>query len=114
MPFIRVETNVQLGREDKQEFIKKFSGAAAGMLGKPESYVMVALDAEKALLFGGTNEPAAYVTLGSIGLAKETCPDLSSKLCTLMESDLSIPQNRIYIDFRDLEGKMFGFNGKTF
>ena len=114
MPFIRVETNVSLDDEDKQQFIKKFSGAAARMLAKPESYVMIALDAAKPLVFGGNGEPAAYVSLGSIGLARESCPELSAGICKLLEAELSIPQNRIYIDFRDLEGGMFGFNGKTF
>jgi phenylpyruvate tautomerase len=114
MPFIRVETNVSQDQEEKQQFIKRFSGAVAGMLGKPENYVMVALDAEKPLVFGGTGEPAAYVSLGSIGLSSASCPDLSAGICKLLESELSIPPNRIYIDFRDLDGKMFGYDGKTF
>lgn len=114
MPFIRIETNVEPGQKDQGELVKKISAAAAAMLGKPESYVMVALDAAKPLVFGGTNEPAAYVSLGSIGLAREGCAELSAGLCKLLESELSIPQNRIYIDFRNLDGKMFGFDGGTF
>lgn len=114
MPFLRVETNVAPEPAEQQALVAKLSAAAADMLSKPERYVMVALDAGRPLMFGGTAEPAAFVSLSSIGLPSARCADLSARLCELLHAFLAVAPDRIYIDFRNLEGAMFGFDGGTF
>jgi hypothetical protein len=39
---------------------------------------------------------------------------MSQKICSYIEEELGVPPDRVFIDFRDLERNMFGWNGKTF
>ncbi len=112
MPFIKVETNVDV--PDAGAVVKGLSALAADMLGKPESYVLAILEPGKTLLFGGTDDPAAYVTLDSIGLPEAKTPDFSASICAFLEDALNIPPNRTYIGFGDIQRHLFGWDSKTF
>jgi phenylpyruvate tautomerase PptA (4-oxalocrotonate tautomerase family) len=39
---------------------------------------------------------------------------LSKMLCDFVKEELNIPKNRVYIEFSDAPGKMWGWNGGTF
>ena len=114
MPYFCIEINQPVDRTANRELLKKMSASLADLLGKPEAYVMIAIKPETPLIFGGSDESAAFVRLKSIGLPKNRCPQLSEKICGLIEQELQIPKNRIFIDFKDLNREMFGWNGKTF
>jgi hypothetical protein len=75
---------------------------------------MIAVKPGTSLIFAGSNEPAAFVRLKSIGLPKERSTELSEKICGFVERELKVPPNRVFIDFKDLERGMFGWDGKTF
>lgn len=112
MPLIKVETNVKAVRAD--ETAKGISALAAEILGKPEQYVLAILEDDKTLLHGGTDDPAAYVTLDSIGLPEDRTPELSATICSFLETALGIPGDRVYIAFGNIQRHLFGWNGKTF
>ena len=114
MPMIKVETNVALDAVRTVECVKKLSELAAEMLGKSEDYVLAILEDGKSLLFGGHDDPAAYVTLDSIGLQENDTPVFSAKICTFLEDELSIPAKRTYIAFGSIERHLFGWDGRTF
>ncbi|UCF92421.1 MAG: hypothetical protein JSW39_29855 [Desulfobacterales bacterium] len=114
MPYFSIETNQTIDPESTPELLKKTSAFIAGLLGKPESYLMISIQPGTPLIFGGSDEPAAFVRLKSIGLPHDRCPELSAKICGHIAQELDIPQDRVFIDFKDLEGQMFGWNGKTF
>ncbi|RME28401.1 MAG: hypothetical protein D6806_02945 [Deltaproteobacteria bacterium] len=114
MPFVGLKTNVEIGRERRAELARKLSSQTAGKLGKPESYIMAEVEAGTTLLFAATDEPAAYLTVASIGLQAQQCPELSEFFCDFLQDELGIPSERIYVDFRDIDGRMFGWNRKTF
>lgn len=112
MPFLKVETNVQAS--NTTETAKALSALAADMLGKPEQYVLAILEDGKTLLHGGTDDPAAYVTLDSIGLPEDRTPELSATICSFLETALGIPPSRVYIAFGTIERHLFGWDSKTF
>lgn len=114
MPLIRVETNVDVDARRVKETASALSRLAADLLGKPESYVMAVFEPGKALCFGGSHDPAAFVQLHSIGLPEDRTPDFSRELCTFLQSALDVPSERIYIDFADIERHLFGWDGRTF
>jgi phenylpyruvate tautomerase PptA (4-oxalocrotonate tautomerase family) len=114
MPYFSIETNQTTERASNPELMKKTSAFIAGLLGKPESYVMISIKPRTPLIFGGSDAPAAFVRLESIGLPRDRCADLSAELCRYIEEELDVPRDRIFVDFRDLERNMFGWNGKTF
>ncbi|MCJ2164959.1 phenylpyruvate tautomerase MIF-related protein [Pseudodesulfovibrio sp. S3] len=112
MPFIKVETNVRV--RDVAGSTKRLSELAAELLDKPEIYVLAVLEPEKSLIFGGTPDPAAYVTLDSIRLPEDRIPKFSAAVCAFLEKEYSIPGNRVYIAFSDIMPHRFGWDGRTF
>ncbi len=111
MPFLKIETNVSV---DEAAVAAKASAHAAGLLGKPEQYVLVVVESGRTLFFGGSDQAAAFVTLKSLGLEEGRCKALSAELCDFLEAELGIPKNRVYIEFAGPPAAMFGWNGGTF
>ncbi len=100
--------------EKSRELLASASKQVAGELGKPERYVLVELTDHPNMLFGGSDEPAAYLELKSIGLPIDQTQTLSKALSTLIETSLGIAVSRIYIEFTDVKGSLWGWNGSTF
>ena len=63
---------------------------------------MIVLNGQVPIAFGGTEEPAAYGELISIGgLGPSVNGTLSSTIAEILESKLSIDSSRFYIKFYD-------------
>ena len=114
MPYLKVQTNQQSDTSDNDNFLKMASSLVAEKLGKPERYVMAVVEPPVPMIFAGSDEPAVFMELKSIGLSESQTPDLSSALCELAQNTLGVAQDRIYIEFADAPRKMWGWNGATF
>jgi phenylpyruvate tautomerase PptA (4-oxalocrotonate tautomerase family) len=112
MPYIKLQTNQKVEKEEKM--LKKLSAAVADQLGKPESYIMTALETELKMTFGGSTEKTAFIEVKSIGLKQSMTEELSQFICEFIEKELEIDQDRIYIEFVDVPGAMWGWDGGTF
>lgn len=112
MPFIKIQTNQKVEKEEK--LLKKLSAEMADQIGKPESYIMTALTANLKMTFGGSTEKTAFVEVKSIGLKQSMTEELSQFICKFLEQELEIDQDRIYIEFVDAPGAMWGWDGGTF
>ena len=87
----------------------------AAATGKPESYVLVSLRTDTPLLFGGTEAPAAYgelLSIGAIGGAKNKA--ISKAIADVVSAKLGVDANRFYLSFHDSAASDFGWNGSTF
>ena len=89
-------------------------GLTATELGKPERYVMVAIEPTTPMLFAGSSDPTCYLELKSIGLPEDKTADLSNALSLEIEKQLGVSKDRVYIEFADAPRKMWGWNGGTF
>ncbi len=68
-----------------------------------------------AILMSGKPGDAAFVDVRSIGgLSGDVNRELSQKVCGLLSESLGVPQNRIYLNFTDVEASNWGWNGKIF
>lgn len=114
MPYLMLQTNLVIPLEETTPLLENLSEAVAKALGKPESYVMVALADGTPMLFAGSDEPTAYLELKSLGLPDAMTPALSRTLCGLIEQQLEIDQDRIYIEFSSPADHLWGWNGETF
>ncbi|NJL88997.1 MAG: hypothetical protein HC916_03700 [Coleofasciculaceae cyanobacterium SM2_1_6] len=116
MPLIKVQISIPSpGQETTQALLKTLSSKLASHLGKPESYVMTMLEAGITMTFGGTLEPVCYVEIKSVGTMNPSqTKAMSLDFCTEINKKLQIPSNRIYIEFADAKGAMWGWNGSTF
>ena len=114
MPMLKIQTNQPIDAELQKTLVSRASQQVAGLLGKPEHYVMVSLEHNPAMLFGGSDAPLAYLELKSIGLPESKTADLSNSLCQLMHDELGLDAERVYIEFADAARTMWGWNGGTF
>ncbi len=112
MPLLELTTNTKI--ENCSQLAQQASKLTAEILGKPECYVMVKIQPEQALIFAGSDEPAAHVKLKSLGLPESNTADFSSKICSFINSELGINSARIYIEFSDAARKMWGWDKGTF
>ena len=114
MPFLKIQTNLSIDEDKKQETIKAASRLVADEIGKPERYVMVAFEPDQPMVFAGSDDPCAYLELKSIGLPEDKTKPLSAALCEFIDRQLGIPAERVYIEFADAPRAMWGWNGSTF
>ena len=116
MPLIKVQSSVE--EPDSQlvkDLLKTLSGKLASHLSKPESYVMTAFEPAVAMTFAGTEDPACYIEIKSVGkMNPAQTKAMSQDFCQEIKDKLGIPVNRTYIEFADAQGNMWGWNGSTF
>ena len=114
MPLLTIETNVPVADDRRPALMKRCSETVADMLGKPERYVMIGLEAGRSMLFAGDERPLALLQLKSLGLPASRSAEFSGRLCQLIEQELGVPPDRIYIEFSDPPRHLWGWNGGTF
>ncbi|XWS52281.1 hypothetical protein CRYUN_Cryun11dG0054800 [Craigia yunnanensis] len=115
MPTLNLYTNVPVDAVTISDILKDATKAVAKIIGKPESYVMILVNGGVPMAFSGTEAPAAYGELISIGgLGPSVNGKLSSTLADILQTKLSIDSSRFYIKFYDVQRSFFGFNGSTF
>ena len=114
MPYLNIQTNQKIDKAAGTSLLSSASKLVASELGKPESYVMVALETDIPMLFAGSDAPLAYLELKSIGLPEGKTATLSAALAKLMVETLGVSQERVYIEFANAKGAMWGWNGATF
>jgi phenylpyruvate tautomerase PptA (4-oxalocrotonate tautomerase family) len=114
MPLLKIQTNQPIDADRQKTLISRASQEVVSILGKSERYVMVIVEHNPAMLFGGSDAPLAYLELKSIGLAESKTADFSRALASLLNDELGLPADRIYIEFADAPRAMWGWNGGTF
>ena len=116
MPLIKVQSSIsQPEAETVKKLLTKLSAKLAQHLGKPESYVMTAFEADKTMTFGGTFDPVCYVEIKSVGtMTADQTKKMSQDFCTEISQQLDISPKRIYIEFADAKGYLWGWNQSTF
>ncbi|KAH7283843.1 hypothetical protein KP509_34G026400 [Ceratopteris richardii] len=104
MPTLNISTNVPLDGISTSDILKDASKAVAKTIGKPEQYVMILLRGGVPMSFGGSEEPAAYGELTSIGgLGPSVNKFISAAIADILESKLSVPKSRFYLKFSDVK-----------
>jgi phenylpyruvate tautomerase PptA (4-oxalocrotonate tautomerase family) len=83
MPLIKIQTSVtSLDDETVNQLLQSLSAKLAKHLGKPESYVMTALESGIKMTFAGTFEPVCYVEIKSVGsISPAQTKSMSSDFC---------------------------------
>lgn len=111
MPYLNIVTNQSI--EDESIFLKAVSQTVAKAAGKPESYVMIAVEDKVSMSMAGSDAPVAFLDYRALGLPSDRTA-FSDALCTLITEQLSIAGDRIYISMTDSERQNWGWNHSTF
>jgi phenylpyruvate tautomerase len=115
MPLVQVFTSAAAPADGAKELLADLSRLAAASFGKPERWVMTCLVPGLPMTFGGDHAPAAFVAVKNVGkMSGDITEKLSHEICGRVSRALDVPFDRIYIDFGDAVGAMWGWNGETF
>jgi len=116
MPLIQVKSSTSQPQADTvKSLLSKLSESLAQHLGKPEAYIMTAFEADVMMSFAGTFDPVCYLEIKSVGnMSSEQTKKMSHDFCTIISERLDVPAKRIYIEFADAQGYMWGWNEATF
>jgi phenylpyruvate tautomerase PptA (4-oxalocrotonate tautomerase family) len=115
MPLLRIATSASAAPASRAQLLGELSKLVATRLGKPEQYVMTSLEPDLEMTFGGTTGPACYVELKNVGrFTPELTQRLSAELCERISGALGVARDRIYIEFSDAQGYLWGHDGETF
>ncbi len=116
MPLIQIFTSAPCpAREAQHALMWGISRALARHFKKSEQWVMTMLVPDVAMTFGGTDEPSCFAAVKNVGeLSSERAVQLSDDLCSRLSEGLGIPKQRIYVEFTEAQGRLWGWNGETF
>ncbi|WP_330203199.1 phenylpyruvate tautomerase MIF-related protein [Cyanobacterium sp. DS4] len=116
MPLIKVQTSIANPDQEKvKDLLKNLSSKLAKHLGKPESYVMTIFESDLPMSFAGTFDPVCYLEIKSVGtMSSSQTKTMSEDFCNIINNNLGVSKNRIYIEFADAKGYLWGWNGSTF
>ena len=116
MPLIQLDTSCDLSNSEKRTTIaKEISRLAAKCIGKPEQYVMASVRDNVVMTMSGTDAPAALVSVKSIsGLSREVNKKLLAEICQMLQKELGIAGDCIYLTFQELPPTHWGWNADTF
>ena len=114
MPLMKVMVSVEVPEKRKMELLLKCSRLLAEATGKPEAYVMAILE-KGDFLMAGKARPAAFVDIRGIGgLTKAVNGKLSEQICGLLEKELGIAPEGVYLTFTEVAAQNWGWKGTTF
>ncbi|KAL1761620.1 Tautomerase/MIF superfamily [Schizophyllum commune] len=111
MPFLDLTVNVQIA--DIRALTLELSKAASQILAKPETAIGVHIRVDEALAFGGTFEPAFWLSIVNLGITRETNEAHSKALSEFLAQKLGLPNDRGLIAFIDPGRENLGFKGAT-
>ncbi|NXQ93145.1 MIF factor, partial [Sagittarius serpentarius] len=78
-------------------------------------YLAIQISPDQLMSFGGSTDPCATCFLYSTGKVGEQENKVYPKLlCDLLNKQLKIPSDRIYISFFDISAGNVGWNNTTF
>ncbi len=116
MPLVQIFTSAPPPAPDAQSsLLGDLSKLLAARFHKPERWVMTCLCPDLAMTFGGTTAPAAFVAVKNVGkMTADDTTGLSAALCDRLSPALGVARDRIYVEFTDAAGYLWGWNGGTF
>lgn len=113
MPFINTKTTAALASSQKETLSKELSAITSECLGKGESWIMTGFEENASLCFQGDTNDIVYVEVKCFGTpSSDAMNRMTGKVCTLFESELGIPKNRIYVAYFPTDD--WGWNGSNF
>ncbi len=114
MPFLSLNTNIDLDDSQAAGLLEEMTQVIKTATGKSERYIMTEVESSKLMMFAGSTDPLAYLECKSIGLTPTQAKNLSASISQLLQSELKIPAERIYIEFSNCPAELWGWNGNTF
>ena len=114
MPYIHLQTNMQLSQDKKEQLLNDLTDLIAKDLNKPRRFIMSRCTDDQVMMFADSLDPLVFIELRSIRLPSAQTGQLSQSLTAFVDHNLGVKGNRIFMNFLDFEPSMWGHNGSTF
>ena len=113
MPFINAKFSAAVSPEKEKE-IKSALGEAISLIGKPERFLMVEIEDNRRLYFGGDNsEHIAFFDVSLLHSApRASYEKLTARLCEIAKDSMGVDGSNVYVKFEETEN--WGYNGFMF
>lgn len=112
MPLITTKASTEISKV-KETSLKAQFGTAIELIGKSENWLMVDFQQNCHLYFKGEDAPCAMIEVDLLGKASQSGYDaLTQKLTEIVEKELEIPKDRIYVKYGEFE--RWGYSGFNF
>lgn len=114
MPLLKMQLSKPVPAEKQAALLAAASKTMAAVTGKPEVYVMVTLDQGAFSMSGKPAPEAAFLDVRAVGgLTPEVNRKLSKALCDLLQKELGIPSDCVFISCIDVPATNWGWKGQT-
>ena len=117
MPLIIIKSSVSnLSTEVKELMHEQCQVALSSILQKSRDYVMSILEPELEMSFAGESKaPVAYIEIKNVGiLSPEVTSELTGEVSNIIEKNLGVCADRMYIEFQESQRHLWGYDGSTF
>lgn len=112
MPYLTIDTNANT--EISAEILDKAADLISDVLGKPKEYIVVKINANVPMIFGGnTDNVGALVEMKSIGFGNKKA-DLAQRLTEFAEKYLKANGRYVCIHFLNMDFSDAAQNGRLF
>lgn len=114
MPYITVNTNTEITKEAELRLKTRFAAVLTEAFPtKTENWLMLKLEGEGHMYFGGADAPCAMVQVSLFGCGSDSGYDtMTEGVCRLLEGELGIPADRIYVKYEEVAH--WGWNHSNF
>ncbi|GLD52292.1 D-dopachrome decarboxylase-A-like protein [Lates japonicus] len=112
MPFIDLQSNLPAS-SFSEEFVQKMCNSIAAALGKPQDRMNVVVNPGLTMLIAGSFSPCVMLSVSAIGVTDtaEKNKEHSAKIFEFLTRELSLPEDRIVIQFHALQPHQVGKKG---
>ncbi|KAM4731893.1 D-dopachrome decarboxylase [Anableps anableps] len=112
MPFIDLQSNLPPS-SFSEDFLKRFCSITAAALSKPEDRMNLVVHPGLPVLMGGSCAPCAVVSVSAISVTDtaEKNKEHSAKIFGFLTRELGLPEDRIVIQFHELQPHQVGKKG---
>ncbi len=110
MPFIRIETNIDLEERKKSASLAAVSNIVSKATGKSVDYIMARWAPKAPMTMGAEDVPTVYAEVKSVGLTADQAAAISP-LTELLTETLGVDKHNVYIEFACGTPDMWGLGG---
>lgn len=68
MPFLRIQTNLPVGKEQEERLLSAASRLVSSNLDKDQKFFMGQVEGQLGMSFAGSTDPLAFLELDALGL----------------------------------------------
>ncbi|MCX7003736.1 MAG: phenylpyruvate tautomerase MIF-related protein [bacterium] len=113
MPFISITTNVTLTTQHEVRIKSETARIMNDIAGKPEEWLMIAIQPATLLFFQGTSDPrTAYVEIKYIGaFAAELKEKIVKGIAKLLQEEIGVSPDRLYVHYAGSSAADWAWSG---